>query len=354
MSAQPALDYAPAELRQHGYRDAHTFPLVSPDIDKVRRSWRVPAQQAWRFPRIELRTGNSWPCISLDCDGRDSVGRLSEFILDENLPTPNVIVQRVASGNVHAHFMLATPVHRGGDARAKPLRALARIAEYLSVTLRADRGYNGVLTLNPTWDGPEFQTSYLRSWPWELRELGEIVPDGWRIPRVPVTIIGRNVSLFRWAVKEAHRPRVAEKLSVYGRNDCHFWEEIVAAKNVDAFGSEAMPAVEVRRIAQSSARYSLRQYDWEKFRDIQRARARKPRQQARKVDRERVAELLAAGHSQRKVAALIGCDRRTVDRIVGGGALTITGSSPRAARPEYRPGDVGAPAAGDRHSEGVA
>ena len=165
MNGQPgagALEFAPQELRQHGYRDAHAFPLVSPDADKVLRSWRVPAGQAWSFPRVELRTGNSWPCISLDCDGRDSVGRLSEFILDEDLPTPNVIVQRVASGNVHAHYMLATPVHRGDDARVKPLQALARVAKYLSVTLRADRGYNGVLTLNPAWDGPEFQTSYLR------------------------------------------------------------------------------------------------------------------------------------------------------------------------------------------------
>ena len=313
-----ALDYAPAELRQHGYRDAHAFPLVSPDIDKVRSSWRVPAQQAWGFPRLELRAANSWPCITLDCDGRESVGRLSEYILDENLPTPNVIVQRVASGNVHAHFMLTTPVHRGDDARVKPLQALARVAEYLSVALHADRGYNGVLTLNPAWDGPEFKTSYLRAWPWELRELGEIVPSRWRIPPVPETAIGRNVSLFRWAVKEAHRPRVAEVLRVYGRNDCPIWEGIVAAKNAAEFGSVALPAAEVRSIARSSARYSLRQYDREKFREIQTARARKPRQKARTVDRERVAELLASGHSQRKVAALIGCDHRTVDRIVGG------------------------------------
>ena len=38
-----ALECAPPELRRHGYRDALTFPLVSPDVDKVSRSWRVPA-----------------------------------------------------------------------------------------------------------------------------------------------------------------------------------------------------------------------------------------------------------------------------------------------------------------------
>ena len=93
--------------------------------------------------------------------------------------------------------MLDTPVHRGDAARPKPLQALARVSEYLSVTLRADRGYNGVLTLNPAWPGPEYETSYLRAWPWELRELGEIIPDGWRIPAVPATAIGRNVALFK-------------------------------------------------------------------------------------------------------------------------------------------------------------
>ena len=86
---------------------------------------------------------------------------------------------------------------------------------------------------------------------------------------MPATAIGRNVSLFRWAVKEAHRPRVAEVLRVYGRKDCPIWEGIVAAKNADTFGSEALPATEVRSIARSSARYSLRQYDREKFRQIQ-------------------------------------------------------------------------------------
>ena len=194
MSAQRqlelALDYAPQDLRDHGLRDAHTFPLVSPDVGKVRHSFRQPASVAWGFPRVEMRAGNSHPAITLDCDGAESVGKLAEFILDEDLPTPNVIVRRVASGNCHAHYMLAAPVHRGDGARLKPLQSLARVSEYLSTTLRADRGYNGVLTLNPAWPGPEYETSYLRAWPWELRELGEIIPDGWRCPPVPATAIG--------------------------------------------------------------------------------------------------------------------------------------------------------------------
>lgn len=39
------IEYAPQRLRDHGYRDAHIRPLVSPDTDKVIRSWREPAPQ---------------------------------------------------------------------------------------------------------------------------------------------------------------------------------------------------------------------------------------------------------------------------------------------------------------------
>ena len=271
-----ALDYAPQDLRDHGLRDAHAYPLVSPDVGKVRHSFRQPASVAWTFPRVEMRAGNSFPAITLDCDGAESVGKLAEFILDEDLPTPNVIVRRVASGNCHAHYMLAAPVHRGDGARLKPLQSLARVSEYLSTTLRADRGYNGVLTLNPAWPGPEYETSYLRAWPWELRELGEIIPDGWRCPPVPATAIGRNVALFQWAVKEAHRPRAAEVIRFHGSKDCPYWEQIVLAKYEATYGplDATFPVSEVRSIARSSARYSLRQYDRAKFIETRRQRGK--------------------------------------------------------------------------------
>ena len=153
-----------------------------------------------------------------------------------------------------------------------PSRRSLGWSEYLSVTLRADRGYNGVLTLNPAWPGPEYETSYLRAWPWELRELGEIIPDGWRIPAVPATAIGRNVALFKWAVKEAHRPA-------------------------------------------AGARYSLRQYDRERFRELQRARASKVN-----PDSER----------QRRPWEALGVSRRTYYRRKFG-TIAITGSAPAAA-----------------------
>ena len=266
-----AIDYVPQKLRDHGLRDAHTFPLVSPNTGKVERSFRQPASVAWRFPRIELRAGNSFPAITVDCDGPQSLRRLGEWVRDAAMPSPNVVVQRVASGNCHCHYFLATPVHRGDDARLKPIQLLGRVSEWLTQQLEGDRGFTGVLCHNPAWDGPEFKVEWCRSVPWELRELQERIPKGWRVPAPPSTAFGRNSTLFAWAVKEAHRPRSAKIIHCGGRH-CPAWEGIVHAKNEELFGWEKLPYSEVCWIAKSAARYSMRQYSGQRFREIQRVR----------------------------------------------------------------------------------
>ena len=52
---QLALDFAPAQVRSHGLRDAHTYPQVA---RRKGESFRVPASQAWGYPSLELRAGN--------------------------------------------------------------------------------------------------------------------------------------------------------------------------------------------------------------------------------------------------------------------------------------------------------
>ena len=73
------IDYAPAKVREHGLRDAHSYPLVSQgkrSIGEHSASFRVPAAEAWDFPEIELRAGNSWPAIVLDIDGANALQRI--------------------------------------------------------------------------------------------------------------------------------------------------------------------------------------------------------------------------------------------------------------------------------------
>ena len=95
---QLALDFAPATVRSHGLRDAHTYPLVA---RRKGASFRVPASQAWGYPSLELRAGNSWPLMGFDCDVPEKVidALFSNHVGERTdsfpaLPQPNMIVQR--------------------------------------------------------------------------------------------------------------------------------------------------------------------------------------------------------------------------------------------------------------------
>ena len=150
---QLALDFAPAQVRSHGLRDAHIYPQVA---RRQGASFRVPASQAWGYPSLELRAGNSWPLMGFDCDVPEKV--LDALVSNHwgarsdscpALPEPNMIVQRRSNSHSHVSYFLAKPVHRGPTAREAPLRLFARISEFYRQALGADPGYNGVLTHNP-------------------------------------------------------------------------------------------------------------------------------------------------------------------------------------------------------------
>ena len=204
------IDYAPKIVRDHGLRDAHTYPLVA---RRKGQSFRVHARQAWGYPSLELRAANSWPALTLDCDVPSAV--VDALYWNHHggdgpaLPAPTVVVERRANSHCHASWFLKRPVHRGESARAAPLRKLARIGEYYREVLKADRGYAGVLTHNPLEEthGPgTFQTHWGRTCGYSLDELAEPIPKGWRLPASPSTEPGRNCALFRSLLKWAGSP----------------------------------------------------------------------------------------------------------------------------------------------------
>ena len=165
-----ALDYAPPQVRKHGLRDAHWTPLAG--WYRGGPSFRTTAQLAWRFPLLELdRTANSYAAIGLDVDGRENVISFMDAVLNRRFPEPNFVVERHVSGNIQAHFCLATPIHRG------PLAT----------------------------DGP-CRTIWGRREPDALAELTRIVPLGWKRPTVAVSVIGRNETLFRNLMRETGKP----------------------------------------------------------------------------------------------------------------------------------------------------
>ena len=192
---QPLL-FAPDELRACGLRDAHTHPLVGTRTADGVRSWRTSPARAWAWPLVEWnRTGNSYAAIGFDCDSRESIERAAASCMGGDLPTPNVHATRTASGHAQIFYLLDRPVHRGEQARPKPLAYLARVSEFYRATLGADSGYSGVLSSNPTHD--DYQTSYPRTDPYTLLDLAAWIPKGWRVPRPATTAAGRNVELFR-------------------------------------------------------------------------------------------------------------------------------------------------------------
>ena len=203
------INYAPAIVREHGLRDAHTYPLVSA---KRGTSFRVHARQAWNYSSLELRAANSWPALTLDCDEPSAV--VDALYWNHHggdgpaLPRPSVVVERRANSHCHASWFLARPVHRGESARAAPLRKLARIGEYYREVLKADSGFSGVLTHNPLEEthGGKFQTHWGRSCGYSLDELAEPIPKGWRLPAAPSTEQGRNCALFASLLKWAGSP----------------------------------------------------------------------------------------------------------------------------------------------------
>ena len=93
---------------------------------------------------------------------------------------------------------------------------LNRVSEWLAEQLAADTGYTGVLFRNAAVAerDEEFVVEYC-GLEWELVELADCIPRGWRLPSRPQTGIGRNVGLFQSLMKFAgSRPNADRDLKL--------------------------------------------------------------------------------------------------------------------------------------------
>ena len=249
-----AIDRVPKVIRDHGLVEAHSYPQVSMGKGADGRfgsSYRVPAQQAFReFPSVELRSATAWPSVVLDLDYQDSREELYILVLDGEVPRPNWVVQRGPRGGCHVTWNLARPVLRGAHAREKPLQLLGRVSEYLAQKCGADRGYRGVLSHNPYGRAKNrrgLKTNWGRTRPYELSELSQYIPTGWRRPRKPITTYGRNCALFAELMKFA---------GAYKNMRADL--EAAALELVDVFVDSwgvGLPVSEVLGIAKSVNRY---------------------------------------------------------------------------------------------------
>ena len=81
-------------------------------------------------------------------------------------------------------WCLDPPVHRGDQARAHPLRLLARVSEWMAYACGADPTYTAVLTHNPYKPAQDssLNTKWGRRDPYTLHELAEPIPRYWHKP----------------------------------------------------------------------------------------------------------------------------------------------------------------------------
>ena len=324
------LDCVPEVVRAHGLREAHSHPLVAirTPTDEI-RSFRTTADDAWReinpYQMLEWpRTGTSYAALVLDCDSRESVERAYACAMGAGpLPMPNVTITRLESRHVHAGWMLQRPVLRGSLARPNPLRVFARIAEFYTRALDADRGYVGVLASNPI-DTTHYTSSWLRRDGFSLAELARAVPDGWRWRRStkqPATAPGRNCCLFERLMRFGGSPRVT---------DAEVEHHAHVLNSGFLFPLDVAEVAGIIKSVNEHYRALWRDQGWHtsEFIERQTELGRRATNQvaagiasgiARRAaveDRDqRILTLLAAGESTRKIAADVGLDQSTVVRI---------------------------------------
>ncbi len=313
------IDFAPAIVRQHGLVDAHTRPLVSggKSAGIFQSSTRVDPKDAWKFPSIELRTGNSWPSLVLDCDNDNKIDSLIDCIMSGGLPDPNWMVTRRSNNHTHVVWNLATPVYRGAKARTEPLRYLAHVAEFFALTLNADSGYTGVLTHNPIQDVHKgsMSTRWCRKEPYELAELAATIPKGWKMPAVPRTAEGNNCRLFVMGMKWAGSPK-----NIHRR----VFDYLIAE---NPFLQKPLPLSEVKGISRSVEKYRRRwiaEGQFSTIGDLKRSAWGREQglisgQSRRQRNAERDAEIVRArieGRSFREIARLFHLSVSTVHHVL--------------------------------------
>ena len=284
----PGIDFAPSKVQAHGYREAHTWPLVARHKGEA---FRVHASRAWTFPSIELRSANSWPVLILDCDNPGAA--LAAIYTTHRagggtaLPMPNWMVQRRETMHLHLIWCLIRAVLRGVRSRSSPLRRFARISEFYRQTTQADAGFNGVLSHNPMCGGPRSSgraliTTWGRRDPYTLDELAESIPHDWRMPRLPTTEAGRNCSLFTALMRWSGMPRnwgvdvLDQALALNALFDppMGYGEVIGIAKSVNKYQARQLASGQTQR--QFSFIQAVRGRKSKRGRDPNSARSRKP------------------------------------------------------------------------------
>ena len=240
-----------------------------------------------------------------------------EALAAHMMPAPSWTVYRASSGGTHAAWCLATPVHRGELARARPLRMLARVSALQAFACNADPDFTGVLTHNPYRPAQDssLHTKWGRREPYTLQELAAPIPRYWRAPapELAATALGRNCALFDACMKWAGSP---SNLGV---------PVVDVALTLNAETVRPLPVGDVRALARSVERYRRQ---WRLQGRFYSAAEREAygrncgiasgvRRRARNAQRDaEIVRVWASGATQAKLAQAYGITQQTVSYIV--------------------------------------
>ena len=320
---------APALLAEHGIPDFAAW-VRSAHADRhgkiVGPSNRMrPAERALQLPFLALNQRNAIRVLALDCDHPDT---FRHAIYERELPQPGIEVWR-DGGGLLALWPLARRVHRGSQARQRPVRLFGRTAEYFTRAADADPCFNpdGPVR-NPAAPHDTWRVIRNGRGGFHLVELHEFLPARWSLPR-PAALLtdgARNCSVFdalmrfagRWSSREADLQAEGEAL------------------NADMFAQSPrgpLHSQEVGWIAASVGRYRAQWIDQGRYQadpDRQAERGRRSGSARRRRIALRDAEirdLRAAGHSIRAIAATLELPTSTVQSVLArwGVRRTYTG-----------------------------
>ncbi|MEF9946793.1 MAG: replication initiation protein [Comamonas sp.] len=239
---------------------------------------------------------------------------------DGNLPPPSWAAANPENAHAHLVWGLSAPVLVDSpDMRQKPLRYLCAVEAAFRERLRADTGYVGLLTKNPSharWRVLRGPHSY-----YELGYLAEWVDLPKHLPkRNPEEIgLGRNVTVFEWLRQYAYRHIKTYKGA--GRDGYEAWKAHINFKALSRNGELSIPLEgnEVWHIAKSVSKWT-----WNKF-DIAASDARFSKLQA-----ARSAMASSDGRRKAQVASAAARSLASEDKRASARLMVVKGMSQRA------------------------
>lgn len=247
-------------------------------------------------------------CLVFDVDRKTSAFDWE----DTSIAEPNFVSTNPENGHSHLYYLLKHPVYASKIASksAKPIYLLNLVKHCFNGRLKADYGYSGLVSKNPTH--PSWQNRVVHNHLYELNELGEFVPEGMKLPpkREVVEAVGRNCDLFETARHYGY------KLARQGLSGKELSDAILSyCSDLNDDFLEPMGFNEVKQIAWSIAKYSQSRFTPEEFSEIQSHRGKlsgEARLKKTALDRWRAKSLWADGYTQKEIAEWFSVHRNTI------------------------------------------